>query len=885
MTEIRFSACSSPVRSALADRTLESSPPTQTQPAIPDVTTMVKATPEQYELAMRRPQLSHLLPAQAFDADSHLFLLNYDLPGQGTVEEQTYLGFGFAVPPLTGISEQTLNKIEGVLSLDLPTDSFVQWMLFASPDLAAFTRATRELRDPPSATFSVSREQSEAAVSHDDGMDRELFDSVFEGRMAQLERATAQGLGGIQPQRAVDYQIHLFVKVPVGNGGVPSETEIEAVRELRMQFESTVQNTFVGRVKAHDGNSYIRLMQTLISWQPSAEWRQRDDLYDAHSLIREQVPDFDNTIEVDEHHVRVNDRVVRTLSMKRLPTSASLWEMRRLLGSVDGARGPSTNILVSLVCHYPDQTKRRAGLERARAVNQHQLNVGLGKLVEGIRQKGDSFKLLFDELAEGAKLVHVWPAIALFCDDADSAVREASNFVNYAKELAIDLQPDTALHFATLLNHLPLCADPRTSARNFFGRYRTLASSNLAQLLPVVAEWKGTGTPVLTYYSRNMQPIGVDFWDSPTNYNAAVIAGSGGGKSFMINDVIMNYGALGAVCRIIDIGGSYRKLCQALNGDYIQFGPNSDICINPFPLVEDWDEECALLVNLVISMATQRDQVSDFQYASLLALMTDLYDEYGKGLTIDAIAERCIADGDQRVRDIGIQLFSFTSKGIYGRFFNGPPTLDFTKQLTVLELEELKAQPHLQQVVLLMLMYRIQQELYLGDRRIKKILVLDEAWDLLTAGDTAKFMETAYRRIRKYNGSAITITQSYQDLYRNEAGKAIAANCAFTIFLQQELDIVKALSRADNVALDEWAISMLKSVSMRKGAFSEAFWKTPYGQGVTRLIVPRFEQLLYSTKGEEAEGIEQLRRSGLSTVEAINAYMHQEASAPQRRAA
>lgn len=843
-----------------------------------------KSTPSDYEQRMRRAQLSHLLPAHAFDEDSGLFLLNYALPGTRGTDEKCHLGFGFSVPPLTGMNEQILNKLEGVLALDLPPDTYVQWLLFASPDLNRFIRHTRDIRED-AGLWPVAGTAGETSASGDDSMDRGLCREVFERRIGQLEQAAASGLGASLPQRAVDYQIHVFVKLPVASGGAPDELELAAARELRMQFETSLQNTFAGRIAAHNANSYIRLMQCLLNWQPGAEWRHRDELYDPATSIRNQIPDFDNVCEIDENAVAVNGRVVKTLSMKRMPREANVWEMRRLLGSVDGSRGPGTNLMVSLLCHYPDQTPRRAELERARAVNTHQLNVGFGRLVDGIKQKDAAFKLLFDAVGEGAKFVQVWPTVVLFCDDEEQAVREASNYVNYAKELAVDLQQDAGLHFPTFLNHLPLCADPREMARNFFGRYRTMATNQLAQLLPVVAEWKGTGTPILTYFSRNMQPIGVDFWDSPTNFNLATIAGSGGGKSFLINDVLMNYAALGTVCRIIDIGGSYKKLCQALRGDFIQFGPESSICVNPFPLVEDWEEESTLIVNLVIAMATQRDRLSDYQTAALRELLTDLFQKEGKGLSVDLVAQACRDADDQRIRDVGVQLFSFTSKGSYGRFFNGPPTLDFGKQVTVLELEELKGQPHLQQVVLLMLMYRVQQELYLGDKRIRKLLVLDEAWDLLTAGDTASFMETAYRRIRKYNGSAITITQSYQDLYRNEAGKAIAANCAFTVFLQQEADVVKALSRADNVALDEWAIDMLKSVTMRKGAFSEAFWKTPYGQGVSRLVVPRFEQLLYSTKGEEAEGIEQFRRSGMTTVEAIEEYMRREAQAPLRRAA
>ncbi|ORP14430.1 hypothetical protein B7943_12470, partial [Vibrio cholerae] len=76
------------------------------------------------------------------------------------------------------------------------------------------------------------------------------------------------------------------------------------------------------------------------------------------------------------------------------------------------------------------------------------------------------------------------------------------------------------------------------------------------------------------------------------------------------------------------------------------------------------------------------------------------------------------------------------------------------------ELEELKGRKHLQQVVLLQLIYQIQQEMYLGERDRRKIVFIDEAWDLLTQGDVGKFIETGYRRFRKYGGSAVTVTQS-----------------------------------------------------------------------------------------------------------------------------
>jgi conjugal transfer ATP-binding protein TraC len=247
----------------------------------------------------------------------------------------------------------------------------------------------------------------------------------------------------------------------------------------------------------------------------------------------------------------------------------------------------------------------------------------------------------------------------------------------------------------------------------------------------------------------------------------------------------------------------------------------------------------------------------------------------GKTMTVDHVAEALMREDDQRIRDVGEQLHPFTSEGEYGTYFNGPNTMKFSNNFMVLELEELKGRRHLQQVVLLLLIYQIQQDMYLGARDKHKVVIIDEAWDLLSEGDVAKFIETGYRRFRKYGGSAITITQSVTDLYDKPSGRAIAENSANMYLLQQKSEAIEIAKKDNRLPLSQGGYDLLKTVHTVRGAYSEILFITKMGAGIGRLVVDPFHQLLYSTKAEEVEEINRRVAAGMSTAEAINSMLEE----------
>ena len=218
----------------------------------------------------------------------------------------------------------------------------------------------------------------------------------------------------------------------------------------------------------------------------------------------------------------------------------------------------------------------------------------------------------------------------------------------------------------------------------------------------------------------------------------------------------------------------------------------------------------------------------------------------------------------------GVTGTTCSSAGEYGRFFHGENTIAFNANLVVLELEELKGRKHLQQVILLILIYQIQQAMYLGERGQPKLVFIDEAWDLLTQGDVAKFIEAGYRRFRKYFGAAITVTQSLNDLYTNPTGRAIADNSAHTLLLAQPSQAIDQLRAENRLPMSEAGAELLKSVHTVPGAYSEIMVLTDRGAGIGRLVVDPFRRLLYSTRPNDVSAIRALRREGLTVRDAID---------------
>ena len=802
---------------------------------------------------MKGAPVADLIPVLAYQPDEMLFF----------GADQT-LGFGFVCHPLPGGDDKTEARLKTLLQEDWPDNTLLQVSLLASPNLVERLRALAALRAQ---------------------CDDKLLSAAVAARCVFLAAATDLPFdfgGGLLLR---DFRLIVAVKVPCGSA-VPDRGVMERIGELRRRAEGTMRNAGL-QPRAMDANALVAELGVYFNRGLVASWRRfggdraRDD-----RLLNEQVVDGATDLRVERDGLWLDDVRLSLLSARTLPEALQFGLTAYLVGDViSGVRGLRAPFFVTANVFYPDAQSLRMKLTAKRNWTVNAATGPIARWMPTLAQRARDLDVLGASVDKGHRPVRMSLTLGLYSaspeltkprqarsvEALERSYADMANALTYWSESAVGLMQDRFICLPLFINALPFCADRKAVVD--LGRYRTMTTEHVARLLPVFADWTGTGTPALSLISRNGQLMDVCLFDSSTNYNLIIAAESGSGKSFLANELIVSYLSKGATVWVIDVGRSYEKLCHVMDGQYIDFGENDTIGLNPFPLVSDYDEEADILEAVVAAMSAPTEMLTDLQRAELSRVMRDLWTELGRAMTIDSIAARLRKSTDERVRDIGVRLYAFTSAGAYGRYFHGANTVGFRRRFTVLELEHLRSRRYLQRVVLLMLIYAIQQQMYLGSREREKLVLIDEAWDLLTDGEIGKFIETGYRRFRKYHGAAITITQSMADFYASETGRAVATNSANMMLLGQKADVIDGLRSRQQLALSDMATEVLKTVHTVPGQYSEIFVATDRGQGVGRLIVSPFARLLYSTRPADVAAIDRHRAQGLSVRDAIEAVL------------
>jgi conjugal transfer ATP-binding protein TraC len=515
-----------------------------------------------------------------------------------------------------------------------------------------------------------------------------------------------------------------------------------------------------------------------------------------------------------------------------------------------------------------DKAERRAGIKGARAKQLAGSKVAI--FMPRAKKISANWDFVNNRLEEGERIIGLMFQVILYAPKQH--MNRAANMVkNLFQAKSWKLAQPRMLQFPFWLGAMPMVmGDGLINDMRYFNLLHTKLGYNAVNMAPLQGEWKGLNVPLMLLTGRRGQIMWWDpFANDEGNYNIAVAGKSGSGKSVFLQELEVGIVGSGGRVFVIDVGHSSEKLCRLLEGEFIEFHPESDISINPFTHIKDFKESLAMLKPMFALMAAPTRKTNDFENALIEKALTSVWDRHGKNGEVTEVAKWLLVQEDLRAKDLGTMLYPYTREGSYGRFFTGPCNLDFTNPFINLELEALKSKKDLQEVVLCMLMYHVTEVMYRGDRSQRIACVIDEAWDIFRGELGGEFIETGYRRARKYQGSFISGTQGINDYYKNAATIAALENSDWLALLAQKEESLKQLKKSDRLSMDGHIERLLNSVKTLQGVYSEIFIKGPASYAVGRLMLDPFSRLLYSSKGDEFAAVNALREQGLSVGEAI----------------
>lgn len=826
-----------------------------------------------FKTGLERFPLSDFLTYGAFDSDRGVYRLTDGRAGAVWVS-----------PPLTGLGSAAIKGLAGLFAMDLPQGSTIQMAMHGSPTIEPALEHYVSLRNSAGQASTAYR-------------DAQRFEDFFlRARDSRLIQST-----GIRPR---DCNVYVSVTMPL-EGELPDGMKQEMVWEKLNGIEKLLESCgfFPRRVGAYE---LLCLLHQLLN--PGHMWSERPTTYDPRQMIKAQAVRLDSKCQLSAKSIFLDNHFVKCLTVQQFPEEWDGGRNRDLIGSLTRLQDQITcPFWISLNVARYNTIKTGAEITRSHVLITNQAVGGITKLIPMIGKKKVNFDIMTDAMTEGSQPIGMYYQVVLYGEDPTVLEQHSQAVQSLYRSQEWMLQEDTFIGFPLFLFSLPMGLPPDTTLlRDKLRRLKTVPTTVPAEVAPVVGDWKGLGAPVMLFTSRCGQLMSMDMFANPTgNFNTCVAAKSGAGKSFWANEMIRSY--LGTQGRVwmIDAGKSYEKLCGHLKGQFIQFANNREtFCLNPFSLLDvprqgrtdseikdEIQERVKMVKDLIGQMASPSKVLSDLQSSWVEQAIMTVLEKVGADGTPTDVAKILLEMKDQhgRTKDLSDMLLPYCKGGNYGPMFNGRNNIDFDNSFIVLELDGLDSMLDLRSVILLQLIMNIQSSMYMGDRGQRKVCGIDEAWDLLaqrgdTVSNVSAFFNKAVRRVRKYNGSALTITQGINDYYdvMGSTGQALLENSDFVFLLMQKPESLMSLRKHERLVLSPHEYDLLRSVHRGEG-YSELMLLAPTGRGIGRLVVPRETQLHYTTNADELAKIEKLKKEGMSTEEAIKKIVEDERMAAAKK--
>jgi hypothetical protein len=565
----------------------------------------------------------------------------------------------------------------------------------------------------------------------------------------------------------------------------------------------------------------------------------------AYRSAREQAAN-NNIEDEQETYLQVGGLLYSFVSLKDLPDATYPGLLRELI-ALDFPMIVNTEISV------PDQTKvinyYKGRLRRMMAA-QKDSRGGFRVNVEAQVAEGQLIRVLQDVISSSLKTCRLSMVIGVRTSRPVDGRRD----LDEARRVLADRR-QRVLHAVMRMNGARALQEDLAKRRLFIAslpgmteetkREHDCLTLNAADLLPVETPWQGTPQSPLVLLEtpyRQLVPFS-PFDPSLSDANVLVMAKSGGGKTFMVQKLLLEMGRANPLVSILERGDSYRPLIELMGGRVVDVDLDGAEALNPWDLpagqIIPQKEKIAFLKNLTRHMIGESRGTDNslldtvlteaigrvykrvaIRHANPVPTFSDLRDELTNYRDEEKV-ERTIDEA----KLAALKLREWTGeRGIYAKLFDRHTTMRTDANWLFFNVEGLSADPKLE-IAMSMVIANAMADRSSGRSGQPSITVLDECWFLLESPVLAPEVVQLFRTARKRNGSVWGISQTLEDFVGTDYqpkphGPGIVKNASSKIVGPQPGDVGALVN---HLFLNDVAIGEVKRLSSpRKGKSAEA---------------------------------------------------------------
>ncbi|MFL0198052.1 VirB4 family type IV secretion system protein [Clostridium sp. WILCCON 0269] len=311
----------------------------------------------------------------------------------------------------------------------------------------------------------------------------------------------------------------------------------------------------------------------------------------------------------------------------------------------------------------------------------------------------------------------------------------------------------------------------------------------------------------------------LDEREETLNQNMIVIGTSGVGKTSAIMRKILNLIARGYIVYVIDPENEYSDIIEYYGGTVIHLSSISDTKINLLEIFSEEITDDEIIKNMTASnkvenlikqkcqrlkalFKTIKEDMTQVEMSIVEKLVISLYDKFREVQDISKMTHKdfpILEDlynriGKLKEEDPGAfnkieDFYYILNSYVYGSnsIFNGYTNVSLNNSIISFDLKALQNEPEIQGACYLNTFSYLWDIITSRKNHKYTYMFIDEFHFLTKNPQAIDFFFQAYKRFRKYNASAVAITQQIQDILKKEIddknlGEAVVGNSYTKLF-------------------------------------------------------------------------------------------------------